>query len=329
MTSRTLAAPAALLAMVAFPGLAASQSPPLKMVQRIELPGVRGRIDHLAADIDARRLFVAALGNGTLEVVDLRKGARARTVSGLEEPQGVAFLPELQRVVVATGGGAVFAYDGDSLRPAGRIDGLEDADNVRYDRAEKLLYVGYGTGALAVIEPKAMRRVADVKLSGHPESFQLQASGPLIYVNVPSSKDVAVVDRKRRTVQAEIPFGRYAANYPMALDEAEHRLFVATRSPARLVVVDAASHPLEDVPSVGDADDVFHDRERQRVYVTGGEGFLDVFDAKKGSRYQRLARLPTAKGARTSLLVPEWNRLYVAAPARGSVAAAVLVFEAQ
>src|SRR5881394_3898843 len=168
-----------------------------------------------------------------VEVVDLRKGARTHTLSGLKEPQGLVFLHHLHRLVVATGGGAVVAYGGYPPREAGRLDGLDDADNVRYDESDRTVWIGYGSGALLHLQPALLRRIGEIKLPGHPESFQLARSGALIFVNVPGARKVVAVDRQRGTVQAEIPFGRATANFPMAFDEADHRLFVGTRSPAR------------------------------------------------------------------------------------------------
>jgi len=317
---------ALLLLGVAFPAHAEPVAA-LRPVQTIALPGVEKRIDHMAVDPRGQRLFVAALGNGSLEVIDLAVGKRVKSVPGLKEPQGVAYLPDLKRVIVATGGGKVVAFDDSTLKPVATLDGMDDADNVRVDAAANQIYVGYGDGALAVIDPKAMRKLADIKLPGHPESFRLEQGGPLIYVNVPTAKEIVVVDRKRQLIISTIPLS-FAANYPLWLDDAHHRLFVGTRRPPRLVVVDAQSHPLADVPCVEDTDDLFYDAERSRVYVTGGEGFVDVFDAKDGGPYPRLARLPSADRARTSLWVPELRRLFVAAPRVGSTDAAIHVFEA-
>jgi DNA-binding beta-propeller fold protein YncE len=304
---------------------------------RIALPGVSGRIDHLAIDLDRQRLFVAALGNGSLEVIDLRagggEGARLRSVTGLDEPQGIAYLPSLRRVIVASGGGAgggsVTAIDDGTFRPLGAITGLPDADNVRSDAGNGRLYVGYGTGALAVIDPAQMRRLADIKLPGHPEAFALEGGGASIYVNVPSRKGVLVVDRLKGAVLSTTTLRSVAGNYPMALDEAGHRLFVGTRKPARVVVVDPRDgQVLASFACVGDADDLFYDAGRSRLYVTGGEGFADAFDAAEGGRYLQLAHVATAPGARTSLWVPQLRRLYVAAPKHGAEPAAIHVFEA-
>ncbi len=306
----------------------AGPPPPLRLVQTIALPGVVRRIDHMAVDLGGQRLFVAALGNGSLEVVDLRAGKRIRSIPGLTEPQGLGYFPEVHKIIVATGGGSVAAYDDRTLNVVARLDGLPDADNVRYDVATRQVYVGYGDGALAVIDLRTMRRLGDIKLPGHPESFWLDASGPQIYVNVPAAQQVVIVDRKARSTVGAMPLHQFQANYPMSLDTAGHRLFIGTRKPARLVVVDTAARPINDVECVGDTDDVFYDPARRRVYVTGGEGFVDVFDAAAAGQYLRLARIPTAPGARTSLWVPELNRLYVAAPNRNGHEAVIQIFQA-
>jgi hypothetical protein len=321
-----LAGPLALLAWVS-PALA-EPAAPLRPVQVIPLPGVAKRIDHMAVDVRGQRLFVAALGNGTLEAIDLAAGKQVKSVPGLKEPQGVAYLPELGRVVVATAGGTVLAFDGTTFQPVVTLPGFDDADNVRVDATANQVYVGYGAGALAAFEPKSMRKLAEIKLPAHPESFRLEATGPLIFVNLPHAKQIAIVDRQQGRIVSSVPLRSFLANYPMSLDEAHHRFFVGSRHPARLVTLDWKGKVLSDVPCVGDTDDLFYDGQRSRVYVTGGEGFLDVFDAPEKGTPTRLARLPTADGARTSLWVPELRRLFVAAPRRGGRDAAIHVFEA-
>jgi hypothetical protein len=300
----------------------AQAEPWLRTVQLIPLPGVEKRIDHLAVDPSGQRLFVSALGNGTLEVIDLRAGKRIQSVPGLKEPQGVAYLPDLHKVVVANAGGSVVAFEDPSFRRLAALEGLDDADNLRVDTEAKLLYVGYGDGALGIIDPMTMKRLGDIKLPGHPESFRLERASPRTYVNVPRTKEVLVIDRQKRAVVSHIPLGGLAKNYPMSLDDAHHRLFVGTRQPPRVLVLDTQSgRRITDVPCVGDTDDLFYDGHRDRLYVIGGEGFVDVFDTHEGAHYDRLAHLPTAAGARTGLWVPEMNRLFVAAPHRGQEAA--------
>jgi YVTN family beta-propeller protein len=309
----------------------ADAPPPLRQVAVIPMPGVEKRIDHMAVDPAGKRLFVSALGNGTLEVIDLAAGKRVRSVPGLAEPQGVAFLPAQHEIVVANTRGTVVAFDDSSYRVLATIPGMNDADNLRVDNAAHplRLYVGYGDGALGVIDPAGMKRLGDIGLPGHPESFRLEEAGPRTYVNVPRTKEVLVVDRQARAITAHIPITGFAKNYPMSLDERGHRLFVGVRAPARLLVLDTQSgQRLADASCVGDTDDLFFDAARDRVYVIGGEGFVDVFDASGEARLARVARLPTAPGARTGLWSPEVGQLFVAAPHRGARQAAIFVFEA-
>ena len=297
--------------------LAAAPPPLLSDVQVIPLPGVERRIDHLAVDPAGKRLFVAALGNGTLEVLDIGGGKRIRSVSSLKEPQGVAFLPLSHRVVVAMRGGAVAAFDDASFERAATMPNMGDADNLRYDAAAGQLYLGYGEGSIGIIDPASLKLVASIPVGGHPESFRLEEKGPRVFVNVPPRGEIVVLDRRQRSIVQHIPLGSFADNYPMSLDESGHRLFVGVRQPARLLVFDTASGKrIGAVPCVGDTDDLFFDARRQRVYVIGGEGYVDVFDAATSGKYERLAHIATRAGARTGLWSSELDRLFVAWPAR-------------
>jgi hypothetical protein len=304
--------------------------PPLAEVQVISLPGVEGRIDHLAVDVPGKRLFVAALGNGTLEILDLAGGKRIHSIGGLKEPQGIAYLPAFHRVAVAMAGGTLAAYDDRDFKPLATVGDLDDADNLRFDASAKLLYLGYGDGALGIFEPGTMKRVGDIKLPGHPESFRLETGGPRIFVNVPHSREVVVADRERRSIVNHIALGGlFSRNYPMFLDEAGHRLFVGVRWPARLLVFDTSSGKLAaKVPCVGDTDDLFYDARRERVYVIGGEGFVDVFDASAAGKYKQLAHIATRSGARTGLWSDELGQLFVAWRLHGGQPAAVHVLSA-
>ena len=303
--------------------------PPLSDVQVIALPGVERRIDHFAVDPVGKRLFVAALGNGTLEVLDLDAGKRITSLRGLKEPQGVAHLPSVHRIVVAMRGGAVAAFDDEHYQRTATLPNLGDADNLRYDAAAGQLYVGYGEGALGVIDPSSWKLVASIPVGGHPESFRLEEKGPRIFVNVPDVREVLVVDRGTRSIVMHVPLGGASSNYPMSLDEGGRRLFVGVRRPAQLLVFDTASGKrLAAVPCVGDTDDLFYDARRDRVYVIGGEGYVDVFDASAAGKYDRLARLATRAGARTGLWSAELDRLFVAWPSRNGHAAEVHVLRA-
>jgi YVTN family beta-propeller protein len=306
-----------LVAVLGAGGARAAAPPPLTELQVVPLAGVERRIDHFAVDPAGNRLFVGALGNGTVEVLDVAAGKRITSIPGLKEPQGVAYLPSFHRIVVAMRGGGVEAFDDRDYRPVTTMPGMSDADNLRFDAAGGQLYVGFGEGALGVIDPASMTRLADIALPGHPESFRLEEAGPRIFVNVPRTREILVVDRGRRSVVAHIPLGGFANNYPMSLDENGHRLFVGVRQPARLLVFDTVSNKqVAAVPCVGDTDDLFYDARRDRVYVIGGEGFVDTFDASPSGKYTRIARLATRAGARTGLWSPELDRLFVASPLR-------------
>jgi DNA-binding beta-propeller fold protein YncE len=301
---------------------------PLELVQTIALPDVRGRIDHLDIDLEGGRLFVAALGNNTVDVVDLRTGRRSARIERLQEPQGVAYVPDAKRLFVANGeSGRVDVFAGNALAPVGHVDALADADNVRYESASGRLYVGYGS-ALAVLEAPTIQLVSRIKLSGHPESFQLESTGSRIFVNIPNAQQIAVVDRKQGNVVATWELGEMRANFPMALDEVKHRLFVATRRPAALLVYDTESGKrIANVPIGGDADDLFFDGERRQVYAVCGEGVITVVQQHDADRYVAIGQVPTAPGARTGLFVATQRTLYVAVPAQQSRHAEIRVYK--
>ena len=300
----------------------------LEQVQKIPLDGVEGRIDHMAVDAQASRIYVAALGNNTVEVIDLNAGKQIDTLRGMKEPQGICVIPDSGKMVVASGqDGKVRVYDR-SLKLLGNVDNLDDADNVRYDARAKLVYVGYGDGALAVIDPGKVNKLADIKLDGHPESFQLESTGQRIFVNVPAAHHVAVVDREKRVVVAKWPVKEAEANFPMALDEATHRLLIGCRKPAKLLVLDTQSGKVvTGMDCCGDTDDVFYDAANRRVYVSGGEGCISVFEQISPDHYRSIETIKTAAGARTSMFVPQNGRLYVAVPHHSSQQAEIRVFE--
>jgi YVTN family beta-propeller protein len=306
-----------------------AQSTPaaLRAAGSIPLPKVEGRIDHLAADPAGGRVFVAALGNNTLEVVDVNSNTVTKSVPGFDEPQGIRYLPESRRVVVANGGnGAVMFLDGATFAVTQTVKLSGDADNVRYDAKNRRVYVGFGNGALSILD-EGGKILGNVKLAAHPESFQLEASGPRIFVNVPSAGHIAVVDRDKQTVTATWPVTQARSNYPMALDETNHRLFVGCRSPAKLLVYDTVSGSVvTSADIVGDTDDLFYDATKKRIYVSGGEGFITVLEQQDPDHYRAIGKLPTAAGARTSLFVPELSKLFLAVPHRSSQRAEIRIF---
>ncbi len=308
-----------------------AQPAPLRLVQTIALAGVENRIDHVAVDVAHQRLFIAALGNNTLEVLDLRERKRVHTIRGLHEPQGVAYAPSSNRLFVANAqGGACMVFNADTLQLTDTVPFADDADNVRYDSRSGRIYVGYGDGALGILDSGSRMRLGSVRLAGHPESFQLEVNGTRIFVNVPAAGHIAVIDRLKRQVIGTWALTGARSNFPMALDEAGHRLFIGCRDPARVLVYDTDSGKQVTTFEIpGDTDDLFYDGVRKRLYVTCGAGFLDAFQQRDGSHFVRVGHIATAEGARTSLYVPELGRLYLAVPHRGSQQAEVRVYAAK
>ena len=302
---------------------------PLRMIATIPLPNVSGRIDHLAFDAARQRLFVAALGNDSLEVLDTTKATHFRSVPGFHEPQGLVVVPEVNGVAVANGGsGTLQMIDAESLQTRWTVHVGGDADNVRYDAASKRVYVA-AEGGLFIFDPASGRAIQRIAIAGHPESFQLETRGTRVFANLPGSSHVVVSDRGSTTVLARWPTRGCGRNYPMVIDESTGRLFIGCRSPASLSEVDTATgNVVATVPTVGDTDDLFYDEARRRLYVIGGDGFVDVVQ-RDGDTLRRIAQVPTRDGARTGLWVAEQSRLYVAVPARRNLPAEVRVFEVQ
>lgn len=299
----------------------------LRLEKTIQLPNVQGRIDHMSLDAKTGRLFVSALGNNTVEVIDVAAGKRVKTIEGLQEPQGVLYVADSNRLFVADDkDGTVRIFDGTSCAPLKTLNYGDDADNLRYDSVHKRVYVGYGDGALGEIDTEG-NKVAEVKLDAHPESFQLEKSSPRIYVNLPDSRKIAVIDRENHSVVATWKTDDALANFPMALDEKDRRLFVVTREPARLLVFDTAGgNIIQKLPAVGDSDDVFYDAARKRIYASGGEGEISIFQQQAPDHYVELGRIPTVKGARTSLYSPDLDRLFLAVRRQGSQSAEIRVY---
>src|SRR5437773_3670967 len=291
-----------------------------KLKQTIPLPGVESRIDHIAIDASGERLFVCALGNNTVQVLDLRKGERIHSITRLGAPQGIAYIPELDRIFVANDkGGICRIYNGKSFEAVGELDFKDDADNVRYDSATKQIYVGFGGGGIGVVSAPEGKQIGSIKLSAHPEAFELEKNGRRIFVNVPNSRHVAVIDRDKGEVTARWKTDLAFANFPMALDEANHRLFVGCRLPSKLIVLNTESGDVvAKIDISGDPDDVFYDSKRHRIYAICGAGKIDIVEQTDPNNYKPSTKVDTANGARTGLLVPERDTLFVAVPHRGS-----------
>ncbi len=319
---------ALLLPLVATPsGAQTTETPILNLEAKILLGEVKGRIDHMALDPLRNRLFVAELENNSVGIVDLKERKLVHVITGLSEPQGVGYEPSSDTLYVANGGdGLVRLFRGADYVETGRIDLGDDADNVRIDTDTKHVLVGYGAGAIATIDPARRTKIADFRLPAHPEGFQLDHKNNQVLVNLPRARAIAVLDGVSGQRKALWPMKESGANFPMAVDEDAQRVLVAFRAPGRLAVFSARDG--ESVASVelcGDADDLFVDAKRGRVYVSCGEGFIDVFDARAGD-YRRLARVPTVRGARTSYFVLSVDRLFLAVRAASLEPAAVWVY---
>ena len=300
---------------------------PLRLEAKIALGDVRGRIDHMAVDLKRQRLFVAELGNNSAGIIDLQSLRVIRRIPGLKEPQGVGYdLSTDMLYVTNAGDGSVRLFEGSDYKAAGRIELGSDADNIRVDAAAKRVFIGYGNGALAVIDPVTRGKVGDISLKAHPEGFQIDPDTSQTFVNVPNARGIAVVDRISQKQIGNWPMANLGANFPMVLDPIRREVLVIFRAPAQFGVFSMKDGtPVASTETCGDADDLFIDAKRARVYISCGAGFLDVLEAKEAV-YRRIARIPTASGARTSLFVPEIDRLLVAVRATSREPAAVWMF---
>lgn len=299
----------------------------LELQGKVPLGDVRGRIDHLAIDVSRQRLYVAELGNDSVGVLDLKARKMIRTLAGFKAPQGIGYVPSSDDVYIANAGdGTVRIFHGESLTPAGQIALGEDADNVRVDDAHHRVYIGYGDGALAVIDSSSRKKRADIALPAHPESFQIESSGSQLLVNLPDAREIAVVDAAALRQVATWPTGELRANFPLALDQSRGRALVVFRHPATLGVYrQSDGKRLNTTDTCGDADDVFFDSDRSRIYVSCGEGFLDVLTVRD-DHYERLDRIATSAGARTSFFVSQLGQFLLAVRASGSNPAAIWIF---
>jgi hypothetical protein len=323
--SRLVASCLAILGATLINPALSADPPALSLEHSIPLGDVKGRIDHLAVDLEHQRLFVAELGNDTVGVIDLRSHLVRQRLTDLDEPQGLGYLSATQTLYVANGGdGSVRTFTGDNLKPSSTLKLGGDADNIRIDRKTSTLFVGYGTGAIAVIDAKAWRKIREIPLDGHPESFQFASTRSYIYVNVPDAQQIVIADRSSGQVVKVVATQGPHANFPMALDEERRRLLTVFRDPPILRTLTLDGMLLMDADVCRDADDVFLDRKRHRTYVICGQGVVDVLDENASP----IQRIPTAAGARTGLFVPELDRLFVAVPAQAATKPHIRVFAA-
>jgi DNA-binding beta-propeller fold protein YncE len=306
---------------------AADTPQPLVLDRRVALAHVSGRIDHMAVDLHRHRLFVAELGNDSVDAVDLASGALLHRLTGLKSPQGVAYVPSADVIVVANAGdGTVEFFGGDDFAARRSLNLGDNADNIRVDPRSGHVVVGYGEGDLAIIDPATCTKLRDVKLPGHPESFQIDPQANRAYVNVPDAGQIAVVDLAAGRQVAKWTVAGLAQNFPMALGDSGATIATVFRSPPELVFLDSRTGAVTGSSlTCADADDVFFDARRQRIYVSCGAGVVDVF-SRDATDIRHIARIQTSSGARTSLFAPELDELYIAERARLLEDAAIAVF---
>ena len=317
-------------ALLLRPSCASAAEPPaLKLALTVPLPHVKGGFDLMAADVAGQRLFLAAQDNNTLEIIDLAAGKHLRSVAGFKEPKWVVYRPESKRLYVSNGGdGSVRVLDARTFEPVTRFDFREKSNNLRYDAAAALLFVGVGKtfGEIAVVDAAKDAVVGSIALEGFPKQFELD--GDRIYVNVPKANHVAVLDRKSMKQIAAWPVAAAKENVPMGFDRTHRRLFIGCE-PGKLAVLDAASGAAVAALDIStEPDSIYYDAPRRLIYISCGAGFVDVVRQLDADRYELASRIPTAPGAATALFVPELKRYCLAVPQTDKQAAELRVYTA-
>jgi DNA-binding beta-propeller fold protein YncE len=319
--------------------LSAQSGQPLSLVEMIPMPNVNGRLDHLYVDVGTKRLFVAGLENGSVEVVDLKAAKWLRTIPGFQKPQGIVFVPHLDKIFVASGDdGMVRVFSGKSFLLLDSIKLDRGANRVKYDPRKKLLYVGYGGkdagqdyGEIAIIGAATDKVVATVQVDAHPAELLLSDSGEKLFAFIHQRNEIQVIDTQNRKVIATWPVSSTSPG-DAALDESLQRLLIGTHTPPSMIVMDARTgRQVTSLPTVEGMDGVYFDTTRKRGYVSGGRGFdvgsIFVYQQTGPDQYKNIGEVPTKAGAGTSFWSPELNRYYVAAPAHNGEQASILVFQ--
>lgn len=301
----------------------------LPVVKTILLPGVQGRMDHMDVNLKDQIVYIAALGNNTLEAVSLANGKALHSISGLDEPQGVCYVPQTKEIFVANGGtGDGYFYNANNYKKIATIHLSSDADDVRYDSAAQKIYVAYGSGGIAIIDAKNHAEVGNIKLPSHPEGFQIDKRNRMLYVNLPNSGVIGVVDIDKLKLINEWNKNYREGNFPMALDSQGDQLFVGYRHPATLVIMETKTgRRIAAEELTNDTDDLFYDSQNKRVYASCGGGYVNIFQLPTAGHYKAIAVVRTRNGARTSLLIPQLNLFVVAEPAHEGHEADLKVFE--
>ena len=301
----------------------------LKLEKEILMPNVKGRIDHIAVNPKEQILYVAALGNNSIEVIDLRAGKVIKSIKGLDEPQGVTYIPETNELVVANGGnGDCIFYNATTFDKVTSIHLSNDADNIRYNGLTGKIYIGYGDGGIVEVDSKSHKVLKDARLNAHPESFQIDQKNDRIFVNLPDANSIAVLKLSDLKLVDTWKIKNERANFPMTLDTANNLVIVGYRRPASLVCYDAKSgKELSRAELVGDVDDVFYYQGAKEILASGGAGYINIFKAENSTNLRQIANIPTRDGARTGLIVPSLEIFSLAERANGGKEAAVAVYK--
>ncbi len=304
------------------------ETAPLSLIDTITLPNVQGGFNHMSVDAGQQRLFAAAPTNGTIEVVDLKTSKALRSMEG-ERPAAVRFAPEFNQLY-ATRGQSVYIYDGKTLGQLAKVNLGSSLDEIQYDPRARQLYIGVMAAektAIAILSIPDGKQLGEIKLPGKPQGFIVEQKGKRIFANIPALKQIAVADRESRTLLEPWALAGTQGNYPIDLDEEHHRLFVGCRQPPRMIVFDTGSgKPVANVDISGDTDDLFYGPARKRVYVSSGDGSIDVIEQRDADHYQAQRPIPTVAGARTSALSVELHMFCLGVPRRGSEPAEIRVF---
>jgi DNA-binding beta-propeller fold protein YncE len=319
-------------------GVLSQDTAPLKLVQKFEFPAdVKGNFDHFGIDLKGNRLFTTPEDYKAVVVFDLKTGKQIHVIGGIARPHAVLYREDLNRIYITDGtSGDLKIFDGTSYKLLSSVKLLEDADSIGYDPATKYLYIDNGGGdvhqtysMLSVVDTTGGTKLADIKIDGETlEAMTLEKSSPKLYVNNRTKNQVDVIDREKRALVASWPVTKCKVNVAMALDEANHRLFVACRTGVISVLDTQSGKEVTALPITKGVDDLIYDPAGKRVYAAC-DGYADVYEQTSPDTYKSLGKVPTGPLGRTARLVPEINRYFVAVPQHGTTNAEVLVFEVQ
>src|ERR1700686_1054097 len=312
------------------------QTSALKLAQTLTLPSdIKGNFDHFGVDLKGNRLFATPEGYKAVLVFDIKSGTPIHTITGIGKPHAVLYREDLNRIYITDGdAGDLKIFDGKNYALLASVKLLEDADSIGYDPKTNYLYIDNGGGdvhqtysMLSVVDTTAGKKLADIKVDGETlEAMALESSSPKLYVNNKAKNQVDVIDREKREILTSWPITKGKTNVAMALDEDNHRLFVACRSGSIVVLDTQSGKEITALPITKGVDDITYDPASKRIYAAC-DGDVNVYEQSGPDQYKRVAQVPTGPLARTARLVPELNRYFVAVPQHGADSAKILVFD--